>query len=116
MSGVRATLALCCVCGATFEETLLFDDPDSSTAVDLTGYDAVMAVDRGDRIVDYSVETGHLVVDGPAGTVSLTVPAHTTLHYPNPGAMNYELRLIAPSGEVRSWVSGSIVVLQTVRP
>lgn len=117
---IRAELSLECVCGATWQETFVFDsvpEEGAATPVNLTGWNAVMTVDNAvDRVLEYSLATGHLAIDGPAGTVTLAVPAHTTLRYPNPGTMKYELRLIEPGGEVRSVLSGQIEVRETVRP
>lgn len=116
---IRATMPLEVVCGATWQETFLFDEEvseDTYEVIDLTGWDAVMTVSTGQRVAEYSIDSGHLAVDGAAGTVTLEVPAVTTLHYPNPGTMPYELRLIEPTGEVRSLVAGSVTVLNTVRP
>ena len=116
---IRATIPLEVVCGATWQETFLFDEEEPAetfTPVDITGWDAILTVDTGERIAEYTLESGHLTIDGVNGTVSLEVPPVTTLRYPNPGTMAYELRLIEPGGEVRSLISGSVTVLNTVRP
>ena len=53
-----------------------------SDPVDLTGYSARMqireTVDSDDTIADLTSATSHLVVDGPAGTVTVTIPADET--------------------------------------
>ena len=115
---IRAEIDLSCVCGATWQEALLFDDVEGETVteIDLTGWDAILSIDRGDRILEYTVASGHLQIDGPAGTVSLTVQPETTIRYPNGGEMPFEMRLIEPTGAVRSYVSGTVNVLETVRP
>lgn len=116
---IRATIPLEVVCGATWQETFLFDEEvseDTFEPIDITGWDAIMTVSTGQRIAEYTIDSEHLAIDGVNGTVSLEVPPVTTFHYPNPGTMPYELRLIEPGGEVRSLVSGTVTVLNTVRP
>lgn len=93
--------------GATFGLQLTWQT-DSSTgpAVDLTGWTADMVVKAGQfEVVELSTGNGRIVIDGPAGTVTLSIDDDTTTTF-DPATCDYDLMLTSPGGTVVPLVAG----------
>lgn len=65
--------------GATLSKVLTWKD-SSGNVINLTGYTAAMQIrdEHGALILDVGLLTGGLVINGTAGTVTITIPAATT--------------------------------------
>lgn len=65
--------------GAHWTKDVQLLEADGTTPVDLTGYTARMQVratpDASTKILDLSSENGRITIDGPNGTVTVTIPA-----------------------------------------
>jgi hypothetical protein len=116
---------LCIAQGATFSKTFLWNSGPccgqgtagaSSQPVDLTGYTANM------QIKAYALATsalydasGDITLGGPAGTVTLTIPASATETFTWWQGV-YDMLLTDPSGNVTRFLSGSVTVCPGVTP
>lgn len=104
--------------GATWRRTLEYRTPAGTPFV-LTGWTARMQVrSRGAAstalpLLDLTTANGAIVVDGPAGTATVTITATQTSSLP-PGRAVYDLELVSPTGEVTRLIEGSLLVDQNV--
>lgn len=65
--------------GATLSKVLTWKD-SSGTVINLTGYTAAMQIrdEHGALVLDVGLLSGGLVINGTAGTVTITIPGVTT--------------------------------------
>lgn len=87
-------------------------------SLDLSGYVARMQVRRFDLvtrdpdvvfIANYTTENNYLLVDGPAGTVSLLIPPSDMATY-EPGPYVYDLEVESLDGETTRILQGKFIV------
>lgn len=97
--------------GETFRQALVFKDSDGNV-IDLsgcTGYSQVRPdVDSADLICSMTV-----TVDGPTGTVTLSVAADVTKQIPA-GVYVYDFAMKNPSNAVRFYLGGKFAVIPAV--
>ena len=96
--------------GATWRCPFEYRNADGTPFV-LTDWSARMTVRsrRGQRLLDLSSADGAIAVDGPAGSVTITLTAEQTAALPAGRAL-YIVELVSPSGEVTRLAMGSLSV------
>lgn len=96
--------------GATWRCPLEYRNTDGTPFV-LAGWSARMSVRsrRGERLLDLNSDDNGIAVDGPAGTVTVTITAEQTAALPA-GRVLYDIELVSPDGEVTRLVTGSLTV------
>ena len=91
--------------GADWSRTVAWKNPDG-TPIDLTGYTAAMQVRDGQTLLATPTTT----VSGPAGTITLAIPATTTATLPAATA-KYDLFMTDPGGAVTRLLAGTISII-----
>lgn len=102
--------------GATFSLSFRWKD-DAGVPIPLTGYTARMqvraSVSAPVPLLELSVANGRLVIDAPAGRVTIALdPATTAAMAWKRGV--YDLELVSPAGDVVRLVSGAVTVSREV--
>jgi hypothetical protein len=101
-----------CWQGKTFEQIYLFKDVDEN-AIDMSGWTARMQVrvtiDASTYLVELTTENDGIIIDGPAGSVTLFIDDVTTSSFP-PGSYKYDLELETPLEKVYGPLYGSFKV------
>lgn len=101
--------------GATFVAEVLFVDPDTGAAIDLTGYSARLQARIDARDPDppvYSTTSGgggHLVITAASGLVTWTIPAAVTEVF-DFNELVFDLEVESGSGAVHRLVKGRLVL------
>jgi hypothetical protein len=93
--------------GATWRRTVEYRNPDG-TPFELVGWTARLEV-RPRRGTATALLEGSAVVNGPAGTVTVSITADQTSAL-LPGRYFYDVDLVSPVGEVTRLIDGSIQV------
>jgi hypothetical protein len=95
--------------GGTLTQAFVWRNPDR-TPIDLTGATASMTVWRGsneaDVLATLSTETGGITLGGTAGTVSVSVPATTTVRWS--GTVYYRIMIMRAGGNTEPFAQGRI--------
>lgn len=99
--------------GTTWHRVLEYQNPDTTPYV-LTGWTAVMQVRRrsgaaGDPVVELSTVGTGIELDGPAGTLTVSLTATETAALPA-GRYVYDLEIASPSNEITRLVEGAFIV------
>lgn len=96
--------------GSTYEHR--FDVLDGTSIYDLTGFSARMqfraTVDAATTLYE-ATSADDLVIDGPAGTVTVLIPDETSEAWAFTRAV-YDLEIEAPTGEAYRIAEGSVKV------
>lgn len=91
--------------GARFTVSFQLLEADGVTPMNLTGYTAVAQI-RESPGAEAVMATFQTTVDGPTGTVSLTLPSATTGALKGPG--EYDVFLTDAGGEAYLFVQGRV--------
>lgn len=103
--------------GTTFRREFRKQNADG-TPFNLTGWTARMQVRRrqnpaGTPLLDLTNTNGGLVLNGPAGSVTVVMSATQTAALPAERAI-YDLELVAAGGDVERFIHGNVLVLAEV--
>ena len=103
--------------GATFRKTLTWKTGTPAALVNLTGYTARLQVrdkvTSDTALLSLTTENDGIILGGAAGTIALYVSAADTSAIAWKKGV-YDLEMIAPNGDVRRLVAGSVEVSQEV--
>lgn len=108
---MAATLDLVIEQGADFEREIVWKDGDGEP-IPITGYEARAQVRQSfssaSPELSFSSEDESIVIDGPAGKVTLNASAEDTaaLDLPRPGV--WDLELVDPDGAVTRLIGGTV--------
>jgi len=96
--------------GATWRLEVGWED-ESGSPIDLTGWSARMQIREehasANPLVSLTSQPGDgLAIDGPAGLVSIEIPAAVTQTIPAPIEAVYDLEIQGPGGEVERLLFG----------
>ena len=100
--------------GATWNQVLSYTD-SSGTPINLTSYTAKLQLKETCKstfsYLTISTETGEIVIDGPTGTITITVDATVMTRLPS-GTYLYDLIIISPASTpvVTRLLEGKITV------
>ena len=114
---IPAKLKLKIIQGATFRKPLVWLAPDKTTPIDLTGCTARMQVrsevESPTVLLELTTANGGIVIDGPAGKMTLHISPADTASVTWEGGV-WDLEVVHPSGDVTRLAQGSISVLPEV--
>lgn len=111
---IAGTYNMTCDQGSTFLRTFVVQqqdaiDPDLYHPYDLTGYTARMQIRRDEFstsvLAELTTENGKISVDGPNGTVVVSMTAEQTAAIERSGV--YDIEIVSPSTEVHKIVRGA---------
>lgn len=99
--------------GATFRQRLTWMTGTPATPVDLTGYTARMQVREeiaaAAVLVELTTENDGITLGGATGTVDLYISAVATAAFAWESGV-YDIEMVAPNGDVKRLVAGSVAV------
>lgn len=106
--------------GQTFDFGFQLTD-DAGAPRDLTGYSARMQI-RTDvtdtnAIRTWSTTDGHIMIDGPTGTIAFAVSSDETYALPTQNSLLqwfYDMLLTSPAGHAERPVQGAVVVTPAI--
>ncbi|WP_433357818.1 hypothetical protein ACQP25_44475 (plasmid) [Microtetraspora malaysiensis] len=112
-----ANLPLAIEQGTLFERVLTLKEEDTGQHLNLADCTAHMQIrpcaGSADLLHDMSTDNGGLTIDGPAGTVTLHIPAATTATFMWRRA-EYDLMLYDSGGEPVRLIAGPVSVIPVV--
>lgn len=113
MNDASQNLDLIIIQGATLIKTIVYLAPDGS-AVNLTDYTADMIFrntveDTGAPVIELSTADNSIVINGIAGTVTVTMPSVITAALTNGQILYYNLFIYSPTGIVTGLLAGKAI-------
>lgn len=96
-----------------FEQSFLFEDSSSNSALDLTGYEGCAQLKKYEsskKTVDFTIDFGN---DRTTGRVKLSLDSITSATL-KPGKYFYDLLLKSPTGTITRVVEGTALVKKSV--
>ena len=106
-----------CRQGETLSRILRLRMADKVTPIDLTGYTAKLQVRRAHAhatvLLEASTTDGRIVIAGPQGNISLTVPKEVTAALPAM-TLEYDLFITSAAGVATRLLDGKFVVSASV--
>ena len=91
----------------------VFTDETNTTLLNLTGYTARMMLKTGYNAATPAISltspSGGLVIDGPNGTMTVTMTSAQTTLLTDPSYV-YDLEIVSPGGQVTRVLQGTFMV------
>lgn len=101
--------------GSTFRLPIYWlwgETEETAAPVDLTSWLARLQirekVNSDTEVISLSTESGHIVIDGPAGLVDITISDEETAALDFDGPAYYDLELESPNGDVVRFFHGRV--------
>lgn len=99
--------------GATYNQTLLYFNPDGVTPINLTGVTAKMQIrptaESSTLIIELSTTNGRIVIVPLEGKLTLSITDEDTNALPA-GKYVYDLELYNPDGTTARFIEGKVTI------